>query len=467
MMLHPGGATPVTQTVDTDLNQHVKREYSVLESLAILDHMRKGMAVPKLAPTECVDMMVQVLSDPRIHLRGAEGCKKTGAIVALDGSEDHLIVREAGEFFRELGMRELINKEVSIVRTEARAGRLRWAYNDIKNLIQAYPRRKQIDDVLEALADNHHLDENEKPYVEDHEDAAVAESSECAEDEFAVEDDAEAESAVADGAEAESAVADGAAHLGAEQTDESPNLTPAAADRLQESQALVAAYDSAIEVLMSSGAVNAAIHIQDEKRRELKRQRVAATNDSAVAEVLLAISSSRAAEERRERLALQTLNQREAELARMRKAVAETSDVLRKRKQDLLALENILAERKALKRYAPESLGQGKSRSGGAAARKLRFEVLDRMAKFGSGLSAPQSNDWPWFREAWDSKINDLHADDWEDFSQAGCKRFWMIWLTAFRMHFLNSCMLKLYETSKTFRCSCCPRLKMHERALD
>ena len=60
MMLHPGGATPVTQTVDTDLNQHVKREYSVLESLAILDHMRKGMSVPKLDPTECVDMMVKV-----------------------------------------------------------------------------------------------------------------------------------------------------------------------------------------------------------------------------------------------------------------------------------------------------------------------------------------------------------------------------------------------------------------------
>ena len=76
MMLHPGVATPVTQTVDTDLNQHVKREYSVLESLAILNHMRKGMSVPKLDPTECVDMMVKVLSDPRMHLRAAEGYKK-------------------------------------------------------------------------------------------------------------------------------------------------------------------------------------------------------------------------------------------------------------------------------------------------------------------------------------------------------------------------------------------------------
>jgi len=94
-----------------------------------------------------------------------------------------------------------------------------------------------------------------------------------------------------------------------------------------------------------------------------------------VADALLAISSARAAEERRERLALQTLNQREAELARIRKTTAETSEVLRKRKQDILALENILAARKAFKRYAPESLGQGKSRSGGMAARKLRFEV--------------------------------------------------------------------------------------------
>ena len=417
MMLHPGGATPITQTVDTDLNQHVKREYSVLESLAILDHMRKGMAVPKLAPTECVDMMVQVLSDPQIHLRAADGYKKTGATVALDGSEDHLIVREAGEFFRELGMRELINREVSIVRNEAKAGRLRWTHHDINTLIQAYPQRKDIDDVLEAIAEHQHLDDDEKPYHEDHEDAAVAESSECAEEESAVAADAEAESAVADGEEAESAVADGAADLGAEQqTDVSPNLTPAAADRLQESQALVAAYDSAIEVLMSSGAVNAAIHIQDERRKELKRQRVAATEDSAVADALLAISSARAAEERRERLALQTLNQREAELARIRKTTAETSEVLRKRKQDILALENILAARKAFKRYAPESLGQGKSRSGGVAARKLRFEVLDRMVNLGSGLSAPQSNDWAWFREAWDSKMSAEHADDWGGF---------------------------------------------------
>ena len=51
-------------------------------------------------------MMMEVLLDPQLHLHAADGYKKTGANVALDGSEDHLIVREAGEFFRRLNIRE-------------------------------------------------------------------------------------------------------------------------------------------------------------------------------------------------------------------------------------------------------------------------------------------------------------------------------------------------------------------------
>ena len=57
-----------------------------------------------------------------------------------------------------------------------------------------------------------------------------------------------------------------------------------------------------------------------------------------------------------------------------------------------MAAEGVLETKHALKRYAPESLGQGKPRSGGVAARKLRFQVLDRMAKLGSGLSPAQKN---------------------------------------------------------------------------
>ena len=75
---------------------------------------------------------------------------KNGATVKLDGTEDHLIVREAGEFFRRLNARDKLAKEIAMVRREARAGRLKWTYDDVKSLIQPYPRRK-ADSVLENL----------------------------------------------------------------------------------------------------------------------------------------------------------------------------------------------------------------------------------------------------------------------------------------------------------------------------
>ena len=97
----------------------------------------------------------------------------------------------------------------------------------------------------------------------------------------------------------------------------------------------------------------------------------------------------------------------------LRKETKRANELLRKRKQDLLSIESILETRHAMKRYSPEALGQGKARSGGVAARRLRYEVLDKMAKLGTGLTPSQKNDWAWFREAWDEKMCDEHAQEW------------------------------------------------------
>ena len=43
--------TPVTQTPDTDLNQHVRREYTALESAYIIEQMKKGVLAPENPPT--------------------------------------------------------------------------------------------------------------------------------------------------------------------------------------------------------------------------------------------------------------------------------------------------------------------------------------------------------------------------------------------------------------------------------
>ena len=70
---HGGGVTPVVQTPDIDLNQHVKREYTDRETGELLRQMRDGISVPQLRQEECVDMMVCVCGNMELHLNAAKG----------------------------------------------------------------------------------------------------------------------------------------------------------------------------------------------------------------------------------------------------------------------------------------------------------------------------------------------------------------------------------------------------------
>ena len=73
--------------------------------------MRDGVAVPHLAPVDRVDLMVEVLSDMSLHHAVADGNIKTGLRVSFDNSsQDHLIVREAATFWKELSMRQKMRK---------------------------------------------------------------------------------------------------------------------------------------------------------------------------------------------------------------------------------------------------------------------------------------------------------------------------------------------------------------------
>ena len=76
-ILHGGGTTPVAQTPDTDLNQHVRYEYGKREAHLLLEQMRSGQVVPSLKHEECMEVMFCVLSDPHLHQRASEGYKKT------------------------------------------------------------------------------------------------------------------------------------------------------------------------------------------------------------------------------------------------------------------------------------------------------------------------------------------------------------------------------------------------------
>ena len=71
-----------------------------------------------------------------------------------DSSGDQFIVREAGAFWKELGMRTKVNAAVAAVRAEVAAGRLQWTESDVQRLIKPYPRRTNVDKILEAIGDD-------------------------------------------------------------------------------------------------------------------------------------------------------------------------------------------------------------------------------------------------------------------------------------------------------------------------
>ena len=292
-----------------------------------------------------------------------------------------------------------------MVREEVKAGRLRWTFKDVASLIQPYPKQKE-DDVLKLLGEHHQLDDDDVAW----EDASADEDSQSESMASDSEDGKKGKtrSAVADSdVENVETFADNAVAV------DRPALSEAAASGLGESEYLVRSLQQAAEVLREAGCVQVVQQIENEVRKEERRQRIAAAEDPAVAGALRQLKANQASMERQRRLAVDDANRREKELAKLRQQHQQTQEALRKRKLEIMAAEGILETKHAMKRFSPEMLGQGKPRSGGLKAQKNRWEVLDRLAQMGSGLSPAQRNDWRWFKETWDGKMCEEHQENW------------------------------------------------------
>ena len=144
-----------------DLSQHVKREYTNVETRELLCQMRDGKIVPRLRQEHCIDIMVDVLSNMELHLNAAGGYLSTGMTVALNGTQDQEIVREAGVFWKELGMRAKINSSAAEVEEEVAAKRLGWNVEDVKRIIKPYPKNEQVDAFLAKIEDDTWIPEGE------------------------------------------------------------------------------------------------------------------------------------------------------------------------------------------------------------------------------------------------------------------------------------------------------------------
>ena len=426
LVIHGGGATPVAQTCDTDLNQHVRRAYGDKESRLLIEKMRSGAVVPSLSNEQCVRCMFEVLSDVELHKKAAEGFKKVGQSVDLHGKEDCLICREAGVYWNEettdgyLTMRGRIDAELAAVAEEYESKRIAWCLRDVKRLIAPYPQRKEVDSVLEKLADEAYLDD-----IHDMEDiAAVADGSDSDSS-----DDLDMEARVEEdlthgGEHAEHNAEDNAT----QETTKTPTTTcdskddkdeaivplgPEQADAVHSANITIAALQDALESLRAAGCVRGLQCIEAEVAKERRRVRALSVESPAVAVCFLRL---RRAEEQRCLEAARAVADQNARKRAADKAICDRNAAVAEEKaakKRLLDTEGTIACKHAVKTFLLDSLGAGEKNAGGGKGRKQRLEVLDRLRRIGAGLSAGQKNDWAWFSDAWDRAMVAEHGAGW------------------------------------------------------
>ena len=169
------------------------------------------------------------------------------------------------------------------------------------------------------------------------------------------------------------------------------------AERVEQSRRLISTYEKAIKALRDCGAMRLAINLENKIRKERRRMR-GMSNENP--EVVLALARQRdeeaAAARKRRRLVYET-NEQTLTASKLRRQIAVADIALKQRKQQILDVENLLESKHVMKSFSLEELGKGRSRGGGAVGKKRRFEVLDRPARIGQGLSASQKNDFAWF----------------------------------------------------------------------
>ena len=244
ILIHGGGVTPVAQTPDTDLNEHVRRSYGNKESRLLIEKMRCGQTVPKATHEECMSLMFDVLNDSELHKRASDGYKKVGQSIDLYGAEDHRLCREAGTFWHEgttdkyRNMRHKLDAELAAVADEYKSEGITWCETDVRRLITPYPAHAKTDRVLERLGDTFYNDD-----VHELEDACGddAGSSDSSDEEIAEDDTPSARD--------NTAVADGTHSERANHNMEIAPLTASQADEVHRSNATIAGLQETIDGL--------------------------------------------------------------------------------------------------------------------------------------------------------------------------------------------------------------------------
>ena len=108
------GVISTMQPCDLDICQHVRRNYVAQEFLILQHKIQLGDAVPELSDMETMKVIMSCWENPERHITASTSFLKNGMAVALDGSEDFKICREAKVFWDAPTSQGYVNMRASI-----------------------------------------------------------------------------------------------------------------------------------------------------------------------------------------------------------------------------------------------------------------------------------------------------------------------------------------------------------------
>ena len=415
VVIHGGGATGITQTNDTDLHQHQRRQFTGKEMAEMVRMARLNPSrMPFAMAEQCIDWQAEVWNNRNLHDQARKGFKYTGCTNALDGSEDHLIAREARVFWDKHDVSAKRDAACHDVHVEVEAGRLRWGYEAVYSLVAPFPHRGALDATIEFQDDEEVAPAAGEDAWSDSEDsdgeAPHDGGSEAAEEAESQEDSHAGPEGDDDGGLSDAGTEgdDGALRDGGEVA-----LSAAQADTVCESSSRISVLQQVIDQLEGSDLITVAQTLRRALHEEHRASVGTGATDAGVAQAMrqqLGREDQAMAKQRRR-------VQCEMEAARVaKKAKTEAKEfqarVASARKR-LREAHEMQETQDALKTFSPEMLGAGLLRGGGAAFRNRRKDVLNRLAARGAAFSARGKNDWDWFVETWDAKMCAEHGREW------------------------------------------------------
>ena len=413
---HGGGASMVCQTNDTDHHQHVRRRFIELQTALMINKARRmGGGLVDLTSEENIDIMIQVMSDKNIHDLASKGYKYTGTTVALDGTEDAKIIREAKDFWQELGMRDLINSAVAEVEEQYKAGLLPWTYKTVQSLITPYPRRGHLDEIKIGQEDEATPDPEGVPWEVEEDVQKETEAANACDDvpDFDPADWVDpTKAALQNGGDADvSHHGDGDDKIATT----TPNLEQS--DSLLEHSSRLRSLKQAHDIFKElGGAMGASLRDTVSRVMETETRRFARLlrEDDTVLQEMRAGLDAEEAQYHRQRLEFQEHMQQKRAKARVEHELKEAKAKLQRARKEQRDAEAVVTAMEEVKVYSLDMLGKGKKKAGSQQHQKARLEVLQRVRR-AAVLAPEQTSQWEYFTTTWDREMAEAHGEEWAE----------------------------------------------------